>query len=253
MIDALGQPQSLAVLGGTSEIGLALAHQLVRGRCRSVVLAGRDEQALVAAAERLGEAAPNTAVRTVGLQAADTSTHDEVLDSIFAVGDIDVVLVVIGVLGDQDEQVRDADAGVAAATANYLGPVSLVLRAMARLERQGHGVLVVLSSLAAERPRRSMPVYASAKAGLDALCQALSDRHQSSGVHIIVVRPGFVATRMTAGLPLAPLATTPEAVANAIVAALSGPSKTVWVPGTLRYVGMVLRHIPRVIFRRLSF
>ena len=103
----------------------------------------------------------------------------------------------------------------------FLGGGSLLLAALRRL-RDKAGTLVVLSSVAAERPRAANAVYGAAKAGLDALAQGLSDSLAGSGVRVLVVRPGFVRTRMTEGLKPAPFATTPEAVADATVTALTG-------------------------------
>jgi decaprenylphospho-beta-D-erythro-pentofuranosid-2-ulose 2-reductase len=134
---------------------------------------------------------------------------------------------------------------------NFLGAGSLLLACMERLRAQGSGVLVVLSSVAAERPRAGNAIYGAAKAGLDALAQGLADATADSGVRVLVVRPGFVTTRMTAGLDPAPFATTPEAVADATVEALDGNAHTVWVPGKLRFVFSVLRHVPRPVYRRL--
>ena len=94
-------------------------------------------------------------------------------------------------------------------------------------------------------------MYGAAKAGLDALAQGLADGTQDSGVRVLVVRPGFVASKMTAGLKPAPMATTPEAVAEATVKALAGRAHTVWVPGKLRAVFAILRHVPRPVYRRL--
>jgi decaprenylphospho-beta-D-erythro-pentofuranosid-2-ulose 2-reductase len=111
--------------------------------------------------------------------------------------------------------------------------------------------MIVLSSVAAERPRSGNAVYGAAKAGLDALAQGLADATASTGVRVLVVRPGFVMTRMTEGLKPVPFATTPEAVADATVHALRGRAHTIWVPAKLRFIFAVLRHLPRPIYRRL--
>ena len=71
------------------------------------------------------------------------------------------------------------------------------------------------------------------------------------GVHVLVVRPGFVHSAMTVGRDPAPFATTPEAVASATAKALRARRRTVWAPGVLRYVFMVLRHVPGPVWRRL--
>lgn len=249
MMNALGEPQSLLVLGGSSEIGLATARRLVRSRVEVVHLAGRPSPALEAAAEDLR--ALGAQVRVHDFDAAAVETHEAVLGKIFAEGDVDVTLLAFGVLGDQERSEREPLAAAAVARVNYLGAVTASLVCAQALRRQGHGALVVLSSVAAERARRSNFVYGSTKAGLDAFAQGLGDSLRGSGARVMVVRPGFVRTRMTRGMKEAPLATTPEAVAEAIVAGLRRGSDTVWVPGALRFVMSALRHLPRAVFRKL--
>ena len=123
--------------------------------------------------------------------------------------------------------------------------------AEARLRAQGHGTLVLLSSVAGERVRRSNFVYGSTKAGLDAFYTGLTEALRPYDVGVTVVRPGFVHTRMTEGMKPAPLSTTPEAVASAVVDAVRNRREQVWVPAPLRGVMSVLRHLPRPVFRRL--
>ncbi|MEU2074072.1 decaprenylphospho-beta-D-erythro-pentofuranosid-2-ulose 2-reductase [Streptomyces sp. NPDC013489] len=249
MKDAFGAPQSLLVLGGTSEIGLATARRLIARRTRTVWLAGRPSPALTAAAESLR--ALGAEVRTVPFDALDTESHEERLGKIFTEGDIDMVLLAFGVLGDQARDESDPVAAVRVAQTNYTGAVSAGLVCAAALQNQGHGSLVVLSSVAGERARRADFIYGSSKAGLDAFAQGLGDALHGTGVHVMVVRPGFVRTRRTAGRAEAPLATTPEAVAGAIELGLRRRSETVWVPGVLRMVMAAVRHAPRPLFRRL--
>ncbi|MER6751412.1 decaprenylphospho-beta-D-erythro-pentofuranosid-2-ulose 2-reductase [Streptomyces fungicidicus] len=249
MKDAFGLPQSLLVLGGTSEIALATARRLIARRTRTVWLAGRPSAALDEAAGRLRDLGAE--VRTVAFDALDPATHEEVLGKVFAEGDVDMVLLAFGTLGDQAHDERDPVAAVRVAQTNYTGAVSAGLVCAGALQAQGHGSLVVLSSVAGERARRANFIYGSSKAGLDAFTQGLGDALYGTGVHVMVVRPGFVRTRMTAGLPEAPLATTPEAVAAAVELGLRRRSETVWVPGALRVVMSALRHLPRAVFRRL--
>ena len=251
MMNALGAPQSLALLGGTSEIGLAIAELLAKGRCDRIVLAGRDPAGLDAAAERLTTGGASR-VRIVAFEASEPQWHDRVVSELFADGDIDVVVLAFGVLGDQTAMAEDPDQAVCLAEVNYVTTVSLGLRVAAAFRRQGHGAIVFLSSVAAERGRSSNFVYGSTKAGLDTFAQGLGDSLQGTGVRVIVVRPGFVRTRMTAGLAEAPFATTPEAVAGAVAKALSTGQETVWVPGVLRVVMSGVRHLPRPVFRRLK-
>ncbi|MFI8530654.1 decaprenylphospho-beta-D-erythro-pentofuranosid-2-ulose 2-reductase [Streptomyces aquilus] len=249
MKDAFGLPQSLLVLGGTSEIALATARRLVARRTRTVWLAGRPSSALEQSAADLR--ALGADVRTVAFDALATESHETVLGKVFAEGDIDVVLLAFGVLGDQAHDEREPLDAVRVAQTNYTGAVSAGLVSARALQAQGHGSLVVLSSVAGERARRSNFIYGSSKAGLDAFAQGLGDALHGTGVHVMVVRPGFVRTKMTAGLPEAPLATTPEEVATAVELGLRRRSETVWVPGALRWVMSALRHVPREVFRRL--
>ncbi|ALV33989.1 decaprenylphospho-beta-D-erythro-pentofuranosid-2-ulose 2-reductase [Streptomyces sp. CdTB01] len=250
MKDAFGLPQSLLVLGGTSEIALATARRLIARRTRVVWLAGRPSPALEAAAAELRALGPE--VHTVAFDALDPGAHEEVLGKVFAEGDVDMVLLAFGVLGDQAGDEREPAAAVRVVQTNYTGAVSAGLVAARALQTQGHGSLVVLSSVAGERARRSNFIYGSSKAGLDAFAQGLGDALHGTGVHVMVVRPGFVRSKMTEGLPETPLATTPESVATAVELGLRRRSETVWVPGALRVVMSALRHVPRGLFRRLA-
>ncbi|MEU5293714.1 decaprenylphospho-beta-D-erythro-pentofuranosid-2-ulose 2-reductase [Streptomyces umbrinus] len=249
MKDAFGAPQSMLILGGTSEIALATARRLIARRTRTVWLAGRPSPALETAAADLRVLGAD--VRTVAFDALDPDAHETALGKVFTEGDIDLVLLAFGVLGDQSRDENEPGSAVRVTQTNYTGAVSSGLVCARALQAQGHGSLVVLSSVAGERARRANFIYGSSKAGLDAFAQGLGDALHGTGVHVMVVRPGFVRTRMTTGLPEAPLATTPEAVATAIETGLRRRSETVWVPGALRVVMSALRHVPRAVFRRL--
>ncbi|MFJ3588452.1 decaprenylphospho-beta-D-erythro-pentofuranosid-2-ulose 2-reductase [Streptomyces sp. NPDC090231] len=257
MKDAFGAPQSLLVLGGTSEIGLATARRLIACRTRTVWLAGRPSPALESAAAELRRR--GAYVRTVDFDALDTESHEMTLGKIFTEGDIDMVLLAFGIPGDQERDEEEPLSAVRVAQTNYTGAVSAGLVCAGALQAQGHGSLVVLSSVAGERARRADFIYGSSKAGLDAFAQGLGDALHGTGVHVMVVRPGPVQSAGTAAeAPLAtipftrtPLVTTPDAVAAAIVTGLRRRSETVWVPGALRAVMSALRHVPRPLFRRL--
>ena len=252
MRDGLGAVQSVLVFGGTSDIAESTLRRLVQRRARRVVLAGRDVDRLGEIAEDL-RARGATFVECVPFDALDTATHEAMVDAIFdRVGDIDLVLVAFGVLGEQADAEQHATAAVDVARVNYLGAVSVLTPTAQRLQAQGHGTIVVLSSVAGERARESNYVYGSTKAGLDAFAQGLNDRLVGTGANVMIVRPGFVHTKMTAGLKPAPLAATPDSVAAAILDGLATGRTIVWVPRTLRPVMSVLRHLPRPVFRRLA-
>ena len=251
MKDALGAVQTLLVVGGGSEIGLATARALVAGRTRTVVLAARDPDRIADAASAL-EREGATRVERVEFDADDIDGHERFVDRVFDRDeDIDLVLVAFGVLGDEAAMETDADAARSVIETNFVDAVCVMIPLVERLRAQGHGTLVVLSSVAAERPRASNFVYGASKAGLDAFAQGLGDALTGSGVEVMVVRPGFVHTKLTAGRDPAPFSTSPEAVADAIVDGLRRRAHTVWAPPRLRWVMTVVRHLPRPIFRRL--
>lgn len=194
-----------------------------------------------------------------------------------------MVLLAFGIAGDQGRDEEEPLAAVRVAQTNYTGAVSAGLVCAGALQAQGHGSLVVLSSVAGERVRRADFIYGSSKAGLDAFAQGLGDALHGTGAHVMVVRPGVVrpepraeagavrvagatqaagvvqgagavraaARFVSAPLEASPLTTTPDAVAEAIVTGLRRRSETVWVPGSLRAVMSALRHVPRPLFRRL--
>lgn len=250
MIDALGEPQSVLVLGGTSEIALATIKEMPRNRLRRVVLAGRPSPALDAAVAEL--ASLNiSGVEAVEFDAKNTDSHGPIIDSIFDAADVDLVILAFGLLGDQMVAEEDPSHAVELATVNYTGSVSAGLHIARRLKHQGHGTLVVLSSVAGDRARRSNYVYGSTKAGLDAFAQGLDAALAGTGAHVLIVRPGFVRTKMTSHLPEAPMTTNPEDVAEIIVASLKKGRHTVYAPGPLRFVMAGLKVLPKQIFRKL--
>ena len=189
---------------------------------------------------------------TVVFDATDFPSHEQFVRSACErFGDFDLVIVAFGVLGDQERCEQDAAAALETVQTNFAGVVSVTVPLAQRLRQQGHGTLVLLSSVAGERARRSNFIYGASKAGADAFYQGLGDSLRESGVHVLIVRPGFVRTKMTAGMKAAPLSTTPAAVADATVRALGRGRDVVWVPPGLRVVMSVLRHLPRPVFRRL--
>jgi decaprenylphospho-beta-D-erythro-pentofuranosid-2-ulose 2-reductase len=250
MFDAVGNPQSILLLGGTSEIGLAVVAAFASDRPMRVVLAGRESERLVAARARLEGL--GCAVETLPFEARELDTHADVVRKAFTGGDIDVAVVAFGLLGDNERAWTDVAAAVELAQVNYTAAVSVGVALAERMKTQGHGALVALSSVAAERARRANFVYGSTKAGLDAFYTGLTGALREFGVQVTVVRPGFVHTRMTEGRPPAPLSTTPDAVAAVVVDAVRKRKELVWAPPQLRPVMSVLRHLPRSVFRRLS-
>jgi decaprenylphospho-beta-D-erythro-pentofuranosid-2-ulose 2-reductase len=251
MIDATGRPQSLLVLGGASEIAQAVVAALVPGRCRTVLLAGRPSERLDAAAEA-ARAAGAEVVETVAFDSTDLDGGPAAIEDVFTrFGDIDLVLAAAGLLGDQDELESDPRAAAELITTNFTGLAAALLAAAGRMKAQGHGRIVVMSSVAGDRPRKANYIYGSTKSGLDAFAQGLGDSLVGTGVGVTVVRPGFVVGRMTEGMDPAPFATTPEEVADAVVAGIASGADVVYAPPVLRWVFAIMRQLPRAVWRRM--
>ena len=249
MIDAVGNPQSMLLLGGTSEIGLAIVEAFATDRPMRVILAARPSERLDAAKARVEKL--GCAVEILEFDARAVDTHADVIRKAFASGDVDVAVVAFGLLGDAEKAWTDVDAAVELATVNYTAAVSVGVALAERLREQSHGAIVALSSVAGERPRRSNFVYGSTKAGLDAFYTGLTEALRPHDVGVTVVRPGFVHTRMTEGRDAAPLSVTADEVADAVVRGVAARSELVWVPTLMRAVMSGLRHVPRPLFRRL--
>ncbi|OBJ30997.1 decaprenylphospho-beta-D-erythro-pentofuranosid-2-ulose 2-reductase [Mycolicibacter heraklionensis] len=251
VFDATGNPQSILLLGGTSEIGLAICARYLRNASASVVLAclpgdpGRD--GAVAAMEAAGA----KSVRIVAFDALDTASHPAMIDSAFSGGDIDVAIVAFGMDADAEELWHNQAKAVQVAGINYTAAVSVGVLLAGKMGAQGFGQIIAMSSVAGERVRRTNFVYGSTKAGLDGFYLGLGEALREDGVRVLVIRPGQVRTRFSAHVKEAPLTVDKEDVAELAVAAAAKGKEIVWAPGAFRYVMMVLRHVPRAIFRRL--
>jgi decaprenylphospho-beta-D-erythro-pentofuranosid-2-ulose 2-reductase len=216
---------------------------------RTVVLASRDatrgEQAAV------GLRRDGLTVDVVHFDGAATATHDAVVADVVArYGDIDLAIVAFALLGD-DTTSTDIFAASELAQVNFTGTITSTIAVANRMRIQGHGAIVLLSSVAGERVRAANPVYGGTKAGIDGFAQGLGDALSADGVHLTIVRPGFVHSSMTAGREAAPFSTTPEHVAEVTAKGLRAHRRMVWAPGILRYVFMLLRHVPGPVWRRL--
>ncbi len=249
MIDALGQPRRVLVLGGTSEIALAAVSRWAANGAIEVVLAARPGPRRTSAANQVREW--GSTATEVDFDALDAEAHPALINEVASGGDIDVALVAFGVLGDEEEAWTDHASALWHARVNYVGAVSVGVVLGQVMGKQGHGVIVALSSVAGELVRRSNFVYGSSKAGMDGFYRGLGEAVRGSGARVLVVRPGFVHTKMTEGRSPAPLSVTADQVGEAIVSGVADGSDLVWVPGPMRVVMSGLRHVPRPIFRKL--
>ena len=241
--------QVVAVFGGRSEIGLAVATRLAPGA--TVVLAARPGpmDGAVDACRQAGA----TRVEVFDFDADDVAAQPGVVAEIEErAGPIDVAVLAFGVLGDQALAERDSTAAAALLHTDFVAQAALLTVLADRMRARGAGRLVAFSSVAGARVRRANYVYGSAKAGLDGFASGLADALHGSGVHLIIARPGFVVGRMTAGMEPAPFSSTPDQVADAVVARVrSGRGVDLWIPWQLRVMFGIARFVPRSLWRRM--
>jgi short-subunit dehydrogenase len=239
----------VVVFGGRSEIGVELATRLAPGA--TVVLAARraeDLEEQVAAVRRAGA----VAVDVYEFDADDLQSHAQLVDSIVAGhGQIGTAVLAFGILGDQARAEKDPEHMAAILHTDFVAQAHLLTVLADTMRAAGSGAIVVFSSVAGVRVRRANYVYGSAKAGLDGFAGGLADALHGSGVHLLVVRPGFVIGRMTEGMEPAPFSSTPAQVAAATARALAKHRRTVWVPPVLRPVFLVMKLLPQFVWRRM--
>ncbi|MFC8529129.1 decaprenylphospho-beta-D-erythro-pentofuranosid-2-ulose 2-reductase [Nocardia sp. NPDC057227] len=257
MINAVGNPQTILLLGGTSEIGLAICAEYLKKGPARIVLAALPNDPLRDSAVAQLKAAGATRVDLVDFDALDTDSHPKVIDAAWDGGDVDVAIVAFGLLGNAEELWQNQRKAVQIAGINYTAAVSVGVLLGEKMKAQGFGRIIAMSSAAGERVRRSNFVYGSTKAGLDGFYLGLGEALRPHGPRVLVIRPGQVRTTTTVnhwaetGAKEAPFTVDKEQVAALAVAASEKGKELIWAPGTFRYVMSVLRHVPRPIFRKL--
>jgi decaprenylphospho-beta-D-erythro-pentofuranosid-2-ulose 2-reductase len=257
VLDAVGNPQTILLLGGTSEIGLAICERYLRNASARIVLMALPDDPLRDAAVAQMKAAGAKSVEVIDFDAVDTESHPRVIDAAFQGGDVDVAIVAFGLLGNAEELWQNQRKAVQIAEINYTAAISVGVLLGEKMRTQGFGQIIAMSSAAGERVRRSNFVYGSTKAGLDGFYLGLGEALREYGVRVLVIRPGQVRTTTTiehwksTGAKEAPFTVDKEYVAELAVTASAKGKELVWAPGAFRYVMMVLRHIPRPIFRKL--
>jgi len=257
VLDAVGNPQTILLLGGTSEIGLAICARYLQNAHARIVLADLPDHRRKDEAIAAMTAAGAKSVEWIDFDGTESDTHPAVIDQAFAGGDVDVAIVAFGLLGDAEELWQNQRKAVQIAEINYTAAISVGVLLGEKMRAQGFGQIIAMSSAAGERVRRSNFVYGSTKAGLDGFYLGLAEALREYGVRVLVIRPGQVRTATTiahwkaTGAKEAPLTVDKEYVANLAVTAAAKGKELVWAPAAFRYVMMVLRHIPRSIFRKL--
>ncbi len=251
VINAVGNPQALLLLGGTSEIGLAIVAEYLKKGPARVVLAALPGDPLRDSAVAACKDAGATSVEVVDFDARDTESHPAVVEKAWAGGDIDVAIVAFALDGDPEELWQNQAKAVRVADVNYTASVSVGVLVGQKLKAQGYGRIIVMSSVAGERVRRSNFVYGSTKAGMDGFYLGLGEALREFGPRVTVIRPGMVRTKFSADVKEAPFTVDKEFIAELAVRSADKGKDLVWAPAQMRAVMSALRHTPRPIFRKL--
>jgi len=241
------------LVGATRGMGRAVA-RLLAERGAAIFLLGRDARELAASARDLEARGAPGPVGTALLDLAAPAGFGPALDAADgALARFDTLVVTGGLFGRTDELAADPPRLERLLQVNFTGTVLLCQMAADRLAGRGGGTLCAFSSVAGDRARRNNYLYGASKAGLSAFLDGLGQAYAERGVRVVCVRPGFVKTEMTAGLPVPPFAGEPEAVARTVLAAMDTGRPVVYAPGAWRWVMLVIRALPRAVIRRLKF
>jgi len=243
--------RKILIIGATSAIAEATA-RLWAQRGDYLFLVARNQQKLEAiAANLLVKGSPK--VDIYAMDANDLVAHEAMLDAAEqAMNGLDTVLIAHGSLSDQELCQQSATAALEEINTNALSVIALLTPIANRFEARKQGVIVVISSVAGDRGRQSNYVYGAAKAMVSAFTSGLRQRLYKSGVAVVNIKPGFVDTPMTASFKKGPLWASPEKIAGIIVRAADKKRDTVYAPFFWQYIMLIIKHIPEMIFKRLS-
>lgn len=244
--------KNILIIGATSAIAIACARLWAKDGARFFLVARNGERLEQVASDLTARGAASVAYRQLDINSLDL--HAGMLEQCASdLGALDIALVAPGTLPDQNECQADPAVAVREFNTNVTSVIALLTPIATLLETQKRGTLAVISSVAADRGRQSNYLYGSAKAALSAFCEGMSARLFKAGAHVLTIKPGFVATPMTAGLPLPrPLVATPEKVASDIARAIEKRKDVVYTPWFWSLIMLIIRSIPRPIFKRLS-
>jgi len=237
------------ILGATSDIAKALAYKFA-GEGFNLTLAARNSERLADVVSDL-EIRHGIQAQAAEFDALNFAGHAGFYNALPA--QPDVAICVFGYLGDQQKAQSDFSEAKQIIDTNYTGAVSILNIIANHFEQRKSGTIIGISSVAGDRGRQSNYMYGSAKAGLSAYLSGLRNRLAKSNVNVITVKPGFVRTKMTAGLPLpAPVTAKPNHVANDVFKAYQKGSHQVYTLWMWRYIMLVIKAIPETIFKRLN-
>lgn len=242
---------SVLILGANSDVGNACAHHFAN-RGFNLLLAGRIEEKTQKQVETDLAIRYSVNVQSCYFDALDFKSHADFVKSLNPFPEL--VISVFGVLGDQGKAEEDFELAKRIIDTNFLGNVSILSLFSLQMKKERRGTLVCLSSVAAERGRRSNFIYGSSKAGLTAYLSGLRSSMFPYGVHVITVIPGFIKTKMIGDLktPNA-LTATPQQVAEVVFNSVHRKKNVVYTVWPWRYVMGIIKLIPEGIFKKLNF
>lgn len=240
-------------VGATRGMGRSLA-RLMAERGDALFLLGRDARDLAASARDLEARGARGPVGSAPLDLAHPAGFAAALDAADReLGGFDTLVVTGGDFARQEELAGDSGRLERLLHVNFTGTAVLCQLAAERLAVRGGGTVCAFSSVAGDRARRGNYLYGASKAGLSAFLDGLGHAYAEGGVRVVCVRPGFVSTGMTAGLPVPPFAGEPEAVAATVLRAIDAGRPVVYAPAVWRWIMLAIRVLPRAVVRRVRF
>jgi len=245
-----GTPRTWIILGASSAIGREFGRAAARGDA-DIVLAGRDIDDLERSAADITVTTGRSA-RVMAFDALDTASHADFVARAATIEGILNIALLFGTMPEQAEMDADPHIALDCLAAGFTGAVSILHHFAPLLEARRAGCVIGFGSVAGDRGRLKNYVYGAGKAGLHTYLAGLRNRLGRSGVHVMTVKPGFVDTAMTFGLPGLFLVASPALVAQATLDAARAGKDVIYVPWFWQYIMLIIRHVPERIFKKLS-
>ena len=246
-----GKIETILAIGAASAIAQETSKLYAGGGTRFFLIARSEEKLKAVAADLMARGAASVDIFAADL--ADFGKHEDAINrAIAALGRIDRAIIAHGILGDQGKAENDYASAEEIYKINFLSVVSILTPLVKKLKEQKNGKIIAISSVAGDRGRQSNFIYGSSKAALDIYLEGLRNALFPFGVGVLVVKPGFVDTPMTENIPKNPLFAKPDVIARGIAKADARNCHKVYLPFYWRFIMLIIRHIPEIIFKRLK-
>ena len=246
MLNGVGEFQKILVIGGKSDIALSIVGTLPISADAEIILCGRHMSDLI-----LSPNLDHFNIERVEVDFTNIFDAQNIIESIFHIGDVVIVILAYSILSNNESQL-DSHLFANVLNTNFYSQAIILNHVYAKMVSQKHGQILYISSVAGLRPRKVNFVYGISKFGVDLISQGLQKMSVGTNVFITILRPGFVHTKMTAGLPPAPFAITQMSLAKIAVKGLKKRRKVIYAPRKLRMIMLILKLLPERIFRILD-